>query len=74
MTGIRHGIFCFGCCWMLMTLLFVGGLMNLAWVAVIALLVLLEKTILWGRRMSLLTGMVFIELGVLNLIRVAFAA
>jgi predicted metal-binding membrane protein len=73
-TGMRHGIFCLGCCWMLMTLLFVGGLMNLAWVAVIALLVLLEKTILWGRRMSLLTGMVFIELGVLNLIRVAFAA
>ena len=74
MTGMRHGIFCLGCCWMLMTLRFVGGLMNLAWVAVIALLVLLEKTIRWGRQMSLLTGMVFIELGVLNLIRVAFAA
>jgi predicted metal-binding membrane protein len=59
---------------MLMALLFVGGLMNLAWVAVIALLVLLEKTVPWGRQMSLLTGMVFIELGVLNLIRVAFPA
>jgi len=73
LTGIRHGIFCYGCCWMLMALLFVGGLMNLAWVAVIALLVLLEKTIPWGREMSLLTGMVFIELGFFYLIRVGFA-
>ena len=56
-----------------MALLFVGGLMNLAWVAVIALLVLLEKTIPWGRDMSLLTGMVFIEFGFFYLIRVGFA-
>jgi predicted metal-binding membrane protein len=47
-TRIRHGIFCLGCCWLLMALLFVGGLMNLAWVAGIALLVLLQKTIPWS--------------------------
>jgi predicted metal-binding membrane protein len=33
-SGIRHGLFCLGCCWMLMALLFVGGIMNLAWIAV----------------------------------------
>lgn len=43
--GLRHGGFCVGCCWALMALLFVAGVMNLLWVAVLAALVLLEKTI-----------------------------
>ena len=43
-NGMRHGLFCLGCCWMLMVLLFVGGLMNLLWIAALALLVLIEKT------------------------------
>jgi predicted metal-binding membrane protein len=51
-TGVRHGLFCLGCCWMLMALLFVGGLMNAAWVGAIALFVLLEKTMPWGDWMS----------------------
>jgi predicted metal-binding membrane protein len=41
--GLVHGLFCLGCCWALMLLLFVGGVMNLAWVAVLALIVLGEK-------------------------------
>jgi predicted metal-binding membrane protein len=41
--GARHGVYCVGCCWMLMLLLFVGGLMNLAWIAGLAVYVLLEK-------------------------------
>ena len=41
--GLRHGLFCVGCCWVLMVLLFVGGVMNLLWIAVIAGFVLLEK-------------------------------
>jgi predicted metal-binding membrane protein len=41
--GLRHGIYCLGCCWVLMLLLFVGGVMNLAWIAAIALFVLVEK-------------------------------
>jgi predicted metal-binding membrane protein len=64
-TGIRHGLFCLGCCWMLMTLLFVGGVMNLAWVVAIALFVLLEKTIPWGGQMSRLTGAVLVAGGLL---------
>ena len=43
--GVRHGLFCLGCCWVLMTLLFVGGVMNLAWVALLAGFVLVEKLV-----------------------------
>lgn len=42
--GLAHGLYCLGCCWALMLLLFVGGVMNLAFVAALALLVLAEKT------------------------------
>jgi predicted metal-binding membrane protein len=41
--GLRHGLFCLGCCWALMLLLFVGGVMNLLWIGLVALIVLLEK-------------------------------
>ena len=41
--GLAHGLYCLGCCWMLMLLLFVGGVMNLAWIAALAALVLAEK-------------------------------
>lgn len=43
--GLEHGAFCVGCCWFLMGLLFVGGIMNLLWVATIAVFVLLEKVL-----------------------------
>lgn len=43
LTGAHHGLYCVGCCWLLMTLLFVGGVMNMLWVAALAVLVLLEK-------------------------------
>ncbi|WP_445504678.1 DUF2182 domain-containing protein [Microvirga sp. G4-2] len=42
--GARHGLFCLGCCGILMLLLFVGGVMNLLWIAVLTLVVLIEKT------------------------------
>jgi predicted metal-binding membrane protein len=41
--GIAHGLYCLGCCWILMLLLFVGGVMNLVWVAALAIVVLIEK-------------------------------
>lgn len=41
--GLRHGLWCLGCCWAVMALLFVGGAMNLAWIAGLALFVLVEK-------------------------------
>jgi predicted metal-binding membrane protein len=43
LLGFQHGGYCVGCCWILMALLFVGGVMNLLWIALLALLVLLEK-------------------------------
>jgi predicted metal-binding membrane protein len=51
--GLRHGLYCLGCCWAFMLLLFVGGVMNLLWVALIAALVFLEKLVArgeWVRR------------------------
>jgi len=68
-TGVRHGLFCLGCCWMLMALLFIGGLMSLAWVGAIALFVLLEKTMPWGNWMSRLGGALLVVWGVTNLVR-----
>jgi predicted metal-binding membrane protein len=43
LMGLKHGAYCTGCCWFLMALLFVAGVMNLWWIAVIALFVLVEK-------------------------------
>jgi predicted metal-binding membrane protein len=43
LMGVRHGLYCLGCCWALMLLLFVGGVMNLLWVAAIAAVVFVEK-------------------------------
>jgi predicted metal-binding membrane protein len=48
--GLRHGAYCVGCCGALMALLFVVGVMNLAWVAAIAIFVLLEKVAFAGTR------------------------
>ena len=54
--GIDHGAFCLGCCWFLMALLFVGGVMNLYWIVGLALFVLLEKTIPAGHWFGSITG------------------
>lgn len=56
LMGGRHGLFCLGCCWVLMTLLFVGGVMNLAWVAALTVFVLVEKVIPAGRLVSWASG------------------
>jgi predicted metal-binding membrane protein len=63
-NGVRYGVFCLGCCWLLMLLLFVGGLMNLLWIAGLATLVLIEKTLPWGVVASRLTGAALIAWGV----------
>jgi predicted metal-binding membrane protein len=54
--GIDHGTFCLACCWFLMALLFVGGVMNLYWIVGLALFVLLEKTIPAGHWLGSITG------------------
>jgi predicted metal-binding membrane protein len=67
-NGMRHGLFCLGCCWMLMVLLFVGGLMNLLWIAALALLVLIEKTLPWGGRTSGATGAALVVWGAVTFV------
>jgi predicted metal-binding membrane protein len=54
--GMENGVYCLGCCWLLMALLFVGGVMNLYWIAGLSILVLLEKLLPWGNLFSRLTG------------------
>lgn len=54
--GVIHGSYCVGCCWLLMTLLFVGGVMNLAWIAFLTLLVAAEKLLPLGRRVATFMG------------------
>lgn len=62
--GIQHGVYCTGCCWLLMALLFVAGVMNMLWVAVITALVLLEKVLPQGMRLGAVIGVVFVVWGV----------
>jgi len=54
--GLEHGAYCVGCCWFLMGLLFVGGIMNLYWIAGLAAYVLIEKTIPFGHWVSRVAG------------------
>jgi predicted metal-binding membrane protein len=61
--GFRHGLYCIGCCWALMLLLFVGGIMNLLWIAALAMLVLFEKTVPFGKSVSRVAGVAFIATG-----------
>lgn len=61
--GIRHGIYCVGCCWMLMLLLFVGGVMNLLWLALITVFILAEKTMPGGECLSYAAGAALIGWG-----------
>ena len=62
--GVRHGAFCVGCCWLLMALLFVAGVMNLFWIAVLAAYVLFEKVLPHGHRISWAFGGLMIAWGV----------
>lgn len=62
--GARHGVYCAGCCWALMALLFVGGVMNVLWVAGITIMILLEKIIPSGRLIPRVAGVAFISAGI----------
>ena len=66
--GMEHGLFCVGCCWVLMALLFVAGVMNLLWVAVISLFVLAEKVLAKGELVGRLGGAALLTAGVAVLI------
>jgi predicted metal-binding membrane protein len=61
--GLRHGTFCLGCCWALMTLLLVLGVMNLLWIAALAGFVLIEKVAPAGQWVSRVTGVLLVGWG-----------
>lgn len=67
--GLDHGIVCVGCCWALMALLFVGGIMNLLWIAGLAIFVLIEKLVPSGRLASRVAGAAMTAAGLLLLYR-----
>jgi predicted metal-binding membrane protein len=72
--GIDHGIFCIGCCWALMLLMFVVGYGSLFWMLVLALVMGIEKNVRWGRKISKPVGFILIvaglSMGALNYINI----
>ncbi len=62
--GARHGAWCVACCWALMASLFALGVMSLAWMAFVAALIALEKTLPWGRAVTYGTAVFLFVLGV----------
>jgi predicted metal-binding membrane protein len=65
--GARHGLYCLGCCWALMALLFVGGAMNLLWIAALTLLVAMEKLAPKGDILAKALGALMIGAGIARL-------
>ena len=62
--GLEHGLYCVGCCWMLMLLLFAAGVMNLLWVALIAAFIFVEKLLPGARYTSTIAGLALLGAGV----------
>ena len=67
LMGLRHGRYCVGCCWVLMALLFVAGVMNLLWVAAIAAFVLVEKVLPRGELVGRVVGSMLMLAGLVLL-------
>jgi predicted metal-binding membrane protein len=63
--GLKHGVYCLGCCWFLMGLLFFGGVMNLYWIFGLAMFVLIEKTVPMGRWLARAAGVGLVGWGVM---------
>ena len=66
--GLEHGVLCIGCCWVLMALLFVGGIMNVLWIAILVLFVILEKVAPHGPRLGWIGGVVLLAWGATTLV------
>ena len=66
--GVHHGAYCLGCCWLLMSLLFVGGVMNLLWIAVITGFVILEKLLPVTIKLTNTSAILMVVSGIIYLI------
>jgi hypothetical protein len=62
--GVHHGLFCVGCCWLLMLLMFAVGIGNLGWMLTLGAVMALEKNVRWGKRISTPLGVVLIAAGI----------
>jgi predicted metal-binding membrane protein len=69
--GLRHGLLCVGCCWALMMLLFVGGVMNLAWIAAVSVAVAVEKLAPRGEPLGAALGLGLMAVGLVKLLLLA---
>jgi predicted metal-binding membrane protein len=58
--GVRHGIFCLGCCWSLMLLMFAVGVGNVAWMLALGAVMAVEKNVSWGHRLSAPVGVLLL--------------
>jgi predicted metal-binding membrane protein len=66
--GVRHGLFCIGCCWSLMLLMFAVGLGNVGWMLVLGSVMVLEKNLPWGQWFSASVGIILLCWGALEAI------
>jgi predicted metal-binding membrane protein len=62
--GVRHGLFCLGCCWALMLVMFAVGVGSIVWMALLAGVMVVEKAAPWGRKLAPVVGVALIALGV----------
>jgi predicted metal-binding membrane protein len=67
--GIHHGIFCVGCCWALMLVMFAVGVGNVGWMLALGALMAIEKNLPWGRKLSAPVGMAFLASAALIVFR-----
>ena len=68
--GVEHGLYCLGCCWFLMALLFAAGIMNLLWMAAITFFVFVEKLFPGGHWIARVSGAAMLGFGALLLLQV----
>jgi predicted metal-binding membrane protein len=61
--GVHHGLFCLGCCWSLMLLMFVVGIGNLGWMLALGTVMAVEKNMPWGKKISAPLGMILVGWG-----------
>jgi predicted metal-binding membrane protein len=72
--GLHHGIFCIGCCWSLMLLMFAVGTGNIGWMLILGALMAVEKNLPWGRRMSKPLGILLLMWGIMLAVSAQFFA
>jgi predicted metal-binding membrane protein len=70
--GVRHGLFCVGCCWALMALMFAVGGVNLGWMLALGAVMFVEKAVPWGRLVTIPAGAVLTLWGLALLFRAPF--